>query len=136
MVLEYYGINKSEKELVRLTKCTKSDGTTARDIILAAKKLGMNGSIKDYSTLEDIEAELKKRIPVIVDWFSHDEGHYSVIIGLDKGNIYMQDPELGHLRKMKRKAFMTVWFDFDVEYIKSRKDIIIRRMIIIQPRKK
>ena len=136
MVLEYYGIDKSEKELVRLTNCTKSLGTTAKNIVNSAKKLGMKASFKDYSTINDIEVKLKKRIPVIVDWFSHDEGHYSVIVGFDKENIYMQDPELGHIRMMKRKTFMTVWFDFDGEFLKSRKDLIIRRMIIVQPKKK
>ncbi|MGV8171126.1 MAG: cysteine peptidase family C39 domain-containing protein [Candidatus Woesearchaeota archaeon] len=132
MVLEYYGIHKSEKELVKLTKCTKSRGTNAENIILAAKKSGLSGSIKDYSTFNDIISLLKKDIPVIVDWFSHDEGHYSVVVGLDENNIYLQDPELGHIRALTRKNFMTVWFDFDEEYIKSKKDIILRRIIIIK----
>ena len=40
------------------------------------------------------------------------DGHYSVVCGLDDKNIYLQDPEIGSMRKLDREDFMTVWFDF------------------------
>jgi predicted double-glycine peptidase len=97
----------------------------------AARLYGFKTSLKDRASFQDIKTNLDKKIPVIVDWFSTDEGHYSVVVGLDKKNIYLQDPELGHLRTMDRTTFFRVWFDFDTEFIKTKNDLILRRMIVI-----
>ena len=132
MVLEYYGVNKSEKELARLCKHKISKGVSAENILKAAKKLGMKGFIKDFSEISDIKKYvIGKKIPVIVDWFSVDEGHYSVVIGIDKKNIYLQDPELGRIRTLGIGSFKRVWFDFLGDFLRSKNDIIIRRMIVI-----
>jgi predicted double-glycine peptidase len=133
IVLEYYGIHKTEKELVKLTGCTKKTGTSAKGILDAAKKCGLKGNTKDNTTLKDIKSYLTKKIPVIVDWFSEDEGHYSVVVGLDKKKIYLQDPERGHLKTIPIETFMRIWFDFSGEYLKSKKDLILRRLIIVYP---
>jgi len=74
---------------------------------------------------------LERKIPVIVDWFSVDEGHYSAVVGINNKNIYLQDPELGKVRKLKINDFKRIWFDFPGEFLRSKKDIIIRRLIII-----
>ena len=80
-----------------------------------------------------------KKIPVIVNWISRGrvdypesetpDGHYSVVVGLDQNNIYLQDPELGHLRTLSRYDFMWVWFDFAGDYITSWDDL--RQLIAI-----
>ena len=131
MVLSYFGVEKSEMSLVRLSKCSKDKGATAENLLKAAKKLGFKGFIKDYSDFKDVKRFLKKKIPVIVDWFSVDEGHYSVVVRVDGKKIYLQDPELGRLKIMKLKEFKTVWFDFPGPFLKSEKDLIIRSMIVI-----
>lgn len=132
MVTCYYGIKKSEKELVKLCGCKPSKGVGAKGLINAAKKLGLEGFIKDFSEIKDIKYYVhQKEIPVIVDWFSHDEGHYSVVADIDKENIYIQDPGLGYLRAMKIKQFKRVWFDFSGGFLKSKDDIILRRIIVI-----
>ena len=79
-------------------------------------------------------------MPVIVDWFTRGrcdygesevaDGHYSVVIGLDDEYIYLQDPEIGGERKIKRNDFMKVWFDFAGEYIDPN-ELIIRQIIAI-----
>ena len=51
-------------------------------------------------------------------------------MGLDDKFIYLQDPELGAMRKINRGDFMRVWFDFEGEYLKSN-ELIIRQIIII-----
>ena len=135
IVLEYYGISKSEKELVRMTRCTKRDGTKAKNIVLAARKLGLNAYMRDNSSISKISALLKKGIPTIVDWFSDDEGHYSVVVGIDNKQIYLQDPELGRVKKIDRKTFMRVWFDFEDEYLKNSKGLILRRIVVIYNKK-
>ena len=76
-----------------------------------------------------------------MDWFtqgrkdypeeiSSADGHYSVVCGLNDDYIFLQDPEIGGIRKMKRDVFKRVWFDFKGEYIKPD-ELIIRQIIAI-----
>jgi len=132
MVLEYYGIEKTEAELAAMAGYISAIGTKSEGLIKAAKDLGLNAFQKDLSEIKDLEEYVvDKNIPVIVDWFSTDEGHYSVIVAIDDINIYMQDPELGNLRTLEIETFKRVWFDFTGDYLKSKDDIIIRRMIVV-----
>jgi len=140
IVLGYYGINLSEKKLVRLTRTTRKIGTDDKGIASVAQFLGFKVGIKDKSTFDDIEKWLKRGIPVIVNWFTRGradysnsevaDGHYSVVVGLDDKHIYLQDPEIGELRKIKKDDFMKVWFDFMGEYLKPN-ELIIRQLIAI-----
>lgn len=133
MVLSYYGVNKTERQLVRLTGCTRKLGVEAEQIVKATRKLGLKASIIDNASFADIKKYVKKKkIPVIVDWFSIDDGHYSVVVDITKDNIFIIDPELGYVRAMRLKKFFRVWFDFPGEYIKTKNDIIIRRLIIVE----
>ncbi|MBI3337360.1 MAG: C39 family peptidase [Candidatus Staskawiczbacteria bacterium] len=140
ILLSYYGLNKTEKELAKLCRTKKDLGTSNEGIKNAAEKLGFKVKIKTESSFKDIEIWLKKGVPVIVDWFTRGradyndsevaDGHYSVVAGLDGKFIYLQDPELGKIRKIKREDFMIVWFDFKGQYIKSD-ELIIKEIIAI-----
>jgi ABC-type bacteriocin/lantibiotic exporter with double-glycine peptidase domain len=140
IVLDYYGIEKSEKELAKLCKVDKDLGTDDKSIKRVAEKLGFKVIIKNNSSFKDIEKRLDKKVPVIVDWFTKGrqdysesevaDGHYSVVAGLDEKFIYLQDPEIGKIRKLKRDDFVTVWFDFRGKYIKP-KELIVRQIIAI-----
>jgi ABC-type bacteriocin/lantibiotic exporter with double-glycine peptidase domain len=140
IVLDYYGIVKSEKELIKLCKIKKGLGWDDKDIKKVAEKLGLKVAIKNNSSFKDIENWLKKDVPVIVDWFTRGrndyseaetaDGHYSVVAGLGDKFIYLQDPEIGKIRKIKRDDFMRVWFDFSGEYIKAE-ELIVRQIIAI-----
>lgn len=139
IVLGYYGVDKSERELAMLTNTTEI-GTNAENIKHAAESLGFSVMTKNESNFFDIESWLEKKVPVIVNWFTRGrsdysdsevaDGHYSVVAGLDAENIYLQDPEIGKLRKLKREDFMKVWFDFTGEAIKQD-ELIIRQLIAI-----
>ena len=132
MVFSYYGIEKSEMELAKLFNSIKEKGTSAQGLIDAANKLGFKAEIKDNCSFEDIKKYLSRKIPVIVDWFLNDEGHYSIIVGIDQENIYLQDPNLGHLRAMKLETFYRVWFDFPKNFLRDKDDLILRRIIVIE----
>lgn len=141
MILDYYGVDKSEKELAKL--CGRDSGLGVNDAAIKriAEKFGFGVKIKNKSSFADIEKWLKKEVPIIVDWFSGGradygdsemaDGHYSVAVGLDKKSIYLQDPETGGLRVIARSDFMRVWFDFKKERITSWKDMIIRQIIAV-----
>lgn len=140
IVLDYYGLVKSEQELAELTGTTSGLGTDEKGIARVAESLEFKVVIKNESDFSDIGEWLTKGVPVIVDWFTRGredyppsemaDGHYSVVVGLDDGFIYLQDPEIGGLREIARDDFMKVWFDFSGEYIKAD-EIIIRQFIAI-----
>lgn len=140
MVLAYYGVERTEEELAELCKTDPDLGTSAENIQEATESLGFTVKIKNNSTFEDIQAWLDKKVPVIVNWFTRGridypesdvpDGHLSVVVGLDEQYIYLQDPELGKLRKIPRDDFMKVWFDFKGEYINPN-ELIIRQIIAI-----
>jgi len=134
MILAYYGVEKTERELTRLCHCTPAHGTRAEAILRVAKELGFRGTIKDNSSLKDIRRYVRKNVPVIIDWFSQTDGHYSVVVGIDEENIYLQDPHLGHMRAIELPVFKRIWFDFPGPYLRSRNDLILRRLIIITPK--
>ncbi|MEK7574900.1 MAG: C39 family peptidase [Patescibacteria group bacterium] len=140
IVLDYYGLIKAEQELAELTGVTADMGTDDKNIIRVAESFGFKTVVKNESDFSDIESWLAKGVPVIVNWFTKGrsdypdsvvaEGHYSVAVGLDDENVYLQDPEIGALRVFTRRDFMRVWFDFRGEYIKPE-ELIVRQLIAI-----
>jgi predicted double-glycine peptidase len=140
IVLNYYGVEKSEKELAKLAGTNKQWGTSAKGLVKAARYLGFKMIVKDNCTFRDIEKWLKKGIPPIVNWMTRGRmdysdvnvpaGHYSPVCGLDDKYVYLQDPELGKIRKLVREDFWQVWFDFPGRTI-TRHNIIIRRIIVV-----
>lgn len=141
MVLKFYGIRKSEKELARLAGTTREAGTDAKQIWRVLRRFGFRARIKNNSTFSDIKKYLNTDIPVIVDWFTRGrkdyldsaiaDGHYSIVVGLDAKFIYLQDPEIGKLRKLKREDFLRVWFDFTGEFLRSNKQVYLRQTIAV-----
>jgi predicted double-glycine peptidase len=141
MVLAYYGVEKTEEELAKLCGTDPELGTSEEGIKRAAESLGFKVEVKNNSTFDDIRSWLDKKVPVIVNWFTRGridypdsevpDGHLSVVVGLDDEYIYLQDPEIGKLRKITRDDFMKVWFDFTGEYINSWTEMIIRQIIAI-----
>ena len=140
IVLDYYAFDKTEKELAKIAGWKKGLGIDDKGIKKAAERLGFKVVIRNNSSFKDIQKWLDREVPVIVNWFSRGrndysesemaDGHYSVAVGLDDKFIYLQDPEIGKLRKIKRGDFMRVWFDFKNEYVKP-KELIVRQIIAI-----
>ncbi len=140
MIFDYYGIEKSETEIAKLCGATEDLGTDDKGIKQAAESLGFKVEINNNSMFEDIQYWLNKKVPIILNWFTRGradyddsqvaDGHYSVVVGLDDKYIYIQDPEIGKLRKIDRDDFMKVWFDFTGKYI-DPKELIIRQLIAI-----
>ena len=141
MVLDYYGIDKSEEEVALACNRDSSLGTDDASIKKVAESYGLKVEIENNSSFESIQKWLDKQVPVIVNWFTRGridygvedvpDGHYSVVVGLDDEYIYLQDPEIGRLRKLSRDDFLRVWFDFKSDHITSWDDMIIRQLIAV-----
>lgn len=140
IVSEYYGVELTEKRLAELSGWNESLGVDAAGIAKAAKELGFKVKVKNNSDFGDVKYWLNARVPVIVNWFTRGrsdyqdsevaDGHYSVVAGLDDDFMYLQDPEIGRIRKIRKRDFLRVWFDFKGECIKPG-ELIIRQLIAI-----
>ena len=141
MVLDYYGVSVSEAKLAKIAGATREKGTPIKGLIKAAKYFGFQVFLKEKSTPSDLRYFIKRKIPVIVDWFFEDEGHYSVVVDVDQKNIVLMDPTLRKIliyirrRKFSIEKFLRVWFDFPGNYIKTPKDLVLRLMLVVIPLK-
>lgn len=134
MVLGYYGISVSEKILARESGCTFEEGTSVAGLRKAAKIHGCKTEVVDDGTIEMVRDWVEHmKIPVIVHWFSHDTGHYSVVVRVTSTHITLMDPEIGKRRTVTHAVFLQVWFGFRYSHIRSNTDLIIRRSIIVLP---
>lgn len=139
MVLDYYGIERTESEIAFMANKDDDLGISDQDIKRVLESFDLKVEVKNFASFEDIQDALDKDAPIIVDWMTrgradYDEddladGHYSVVVGLDEENIYLQDPEVGRLRKFLKKDFIRVWFDFTSDHLEKWEDLVIRQMI-------
>ncbi|MDP3997785.1 MAG: C39 family peptidase [Candidatus Andersenbacteria bacterium] len=141
MVLDYYGVAKSEEELARLCGRDPEIGIDDAAIRQTAETYGFTVTIQNEASFDDIQHWLDKKVPVIVNWFTRGrsdygdsevpDGHYSVVVGLDDQKIYLQDPEIGKMRAITRADFLRVWFDFKTNQITTWEDMIIQQLIAV-----
>ena len=144
MVMDYWGTSHDEEEIAIACRRDPDLGTDDVSLKTAAESYGFEVDSKNDASFNTVSGWLDKGVPPIVNWFTcgrpdhgNDEvadGHYSVVVGLDKANIYLQDPEIGGMRTLDRDDFMRVWFDFRTAFISGWDDMIIRQMIAVYPK--
>ena len=112
-VLLYFGIDASEEELKGPVGWTAEAGSSLRGLAQAAEGYGLAAEIRTSATLEDLAAALDAGNPIIVAWFSTDDGHFSVVESITpEGEVNMLDVETGQNRLMPVDEFERTWFDF------------------------
>ena len=131
IAMEPLGVKMPVKTLAKMCGATADGGVAGERLLATAKKLGLNGFIKDRATIEELRRFLQRGMRVIVSWFSIDEGHYSVVLGLGRKYITLTDTEYGKKRKMKIEVFQRVWFDFPGEYIRNPKNLALRSCLVL-----
>ena len=144
IVMGYFGTNISEAEIAKACRSDRVTGTTGLNLVRGARRLGFAAEMFDRSSLRAIELWLRRRVPVIVDWMSTVTagrsrtamacGHYSVVYAIDQDSITLADPAFGRERRLPRRAFVNVWFDFKQTVPRRNDDLVIRRMIVVVPR--
>ena len=123
-VLRHWGRNVAEEELMELMGTNSDVGTHPENIVRGARALGFQAEMKENTTVDELQAFTSSGSPVITlgqvwrssqgkavsvedDW---DSGHYIVVLGADRENVYFQDP---YLRMGKgfapRKHFEAHW---------------------------
>jgi predicted double-glycine peptidase len=126
-VLNYYGLYEDSEIALANELATSIDwGTDPINIIKVASKYGLKTHEFKNMTMKQLEGFIKSGVPVIVayqawsdselDWSAcWEDGHYSVVVGHDKGNIYFEDPSLGagEVGFIPRAEFIDRWHDVD-----------------------
>lgn len=136
MVLNKYGLEKSEKELEQLIEVGKSgaEGNQIRD---AAKKLGFKAEWKQLSLKEAINL-LEKDIPIIADcksWNYPGKFHWVVLEDIDLKNnkVEIADPNTkGNKRSISLKELDERW---KTKHMHTHKDLT-RAGVVIYPTEK
>lgn len=129
ILLSYFGIKKSEEEIAALCKTTEEHGTHPSDLKKAVRKLGFSVIARQYGYYKILDGYINKRkIPVLVDWWKVDDGHYSVICGLNRKFVWIIDPRIDRTRiiKMSWVTFQRVWRDHEGNVLRSKKDEYLR----------
>lgn len=131
ILIDYFGIKKSESALARICKTTHKSGTHPWDLVSAVRGLGLeteNGEIGNWKLLNNYIN--KKKVPVFVDWFKIDDGHYSVVCGLNKRFIWIADPAEGKIIRMLWRTFRRIWFDFEGDVLNKKRDLSLRWWLV------
>jgi len=123
-VLRYWGREVEESRLAKLLKTTSAVGTYPEAIAGGARSLGFWAEAKDGLTLDEVRRFTAKGHPMIAlaqVWRSQktaresvedewDSGHYIVVLGVDRNNVYFQDPYVLMSKAfVPRKVFEAHW---------------------------
>lgn len=124
--LAYWGIPQREDRLAARLRSTPENGTHPEDILRVAREFGLTADLREGLALADLEAGLAAGATVIVDlqaWRERtdlswtetwDDGHYMVLLGLDAGSLYFEDPSLLGVRGViPRAEFLDRWHDYE-----------------------
>lgn len=112
MILEYYGIKKSERDLRILLKTTPRFGTLWEEAEKEIRNIGFELKHKRHTSYEELTNLVKSEIPVIasVDIESEDEnvGHVGVVVAIENDTIVFHDPGKG-IVTLNRDRFLELW---------------------------
>lgn len=113
-ILAYYGMHQSEEEVAQLIGATHENGCDPIDIIEGAKKAGFEVEYKQHSDLQELKKLVQNGTPVIVQWYSPEEGgQYSVLFGYENNVLFITNPFTGHVRKINEVEFIERWYEIN-----------------------
>jgi predicted double-glycine peptidase len=125
-VLAYYGIEASEAELATATGTTSADGAPPEAIARAARDHGLTVAIREGVSIAELRREVRAKRPVIVDiqawantprsnWQNDwEDGHYVVVIAVDRDRVVFEDPSiLGGRGYLRFEELLQRWHDED-----------------------
>ena len=133
-VMLTFGTDVSEDQLKPLVGWSAEEGSSWEGLAAAAAALGFDVDARAGARLADLVHMVGEHgLPVLVGWFSGDDGHFSVVKSIDEQQVTLMDVELGGDRMMPLDQFERVWFDFDGETA-EHEGLVDRGMMVITPR--
>lgn len=139
-VLMYWGDEYLESDLMQRLRTSPESGTDPVDMVRGARELGYAAEMREGLSLQDLERSVAEGVPVIIacqawpdappgrDWSEvWDTGHYMVVLGTDRENVYFEDPSLlGSRGVLPREEFEARWHDQDGDRKYVRLGIFVR----------
>ena len=137
MVLKYFNIKHSYKEIATVSKYKEEEGLSNTDIVYTLKKFDLNVKEKINTQWSDLARYNKKNNVIILSWMLDGYiGHVSVLEKITKSHIYLADPHTGTTKKIKKIVFMRLWMDYDdMWYPVKNTDIQLRWMCVASKKK-
>ncbi len=114
ILLSHFGKQYTEDQLAKLGSSTLEKGTSQEGMVQAVKKIDGYVFVKENGTIDELKYFLEKeKLPVIINWFHEDEGHYSVVVSITDKNVILVDPMTNEPERwLSRSIFPKIWFDF------------------------
>lgn len=126
-----------ESSLYPLLKTTPADGTEPAALAAGARSLGLKAELRENMTLDGLGSALKKGETVILDlqawrtpgstvaWAATwEDGHYVVLVGMDKTYLYVMDPSTpASYAYLPVAEFLDRWHDYENRRGKRREYI-------------
>lgn len=135
LALKILGVRKSLKELMTLCK-TNGNGTSTKNMISAANKLGLSVEVVEYANLHHLQSALKypqnEPRAVLVSYLYDldekdrphpDSGHWAVVASYlsSKSRIVLLDSSSGQKKSYAWDNFRERWMDYDLKRKKLTK---------------
>jgi predicted double-glycine peptidase len=128
-VMNYYGVEVDRDELMQTLGTTEESGTPPRAMIAAAQHYGFEVKSGTQWSLNQVKQYVDTGTPVIVllqawadrymtldDWRrGWDNGHYAIIIGLNKDVLLFEDPATIRRTWLREREFLARWHDMDAD---------------------
>ncbi|MEK6800469.1 MAG: C39 family peptidase [Nanoarchaeota archaeon] len=132
IVMHYHGSEYSERTIAVLANSSRTEGTPPSNLVNAARTLGFSSRFRTGCSIRDLEEQIEKERPAIIGWLPPyiGEGHYSVVIGFDRRNLFYIDPFFGETLKMSKKEVLQNWYDFTSSSPPKNKSEYIHKEII------
>jgi len=133
--LQILGIRKSLEHLMELCKTTRN-GTSTKNLIAAANKLGLSVEIVEYASLHHLQSALRypsNQIRAVLVSYLYDlderdnphpdSGHWAVVSSYmaSRSRIVLLDSASGQKKSYDWTEFRTRWMDYDLKRKKLHK---------------
>lgn len=137
MVLKYFNIKHSYKEITTVSNYKAEEGLSNTDIVNTLKKFDLNVKEKTNTRWSDLVRYNTKNNVIILSWMLDGYiGHVGVLEKIAKNHIYIADPHTGTIKKIQKIVFMRLWMDYDdMWYPAKNTDIQLRWMCIVSKKK-
>ncbi|MBI5037538.1 MAG: C39 family peptidase [Candidatus Kerfeldbacteria bacterium] len=115
MILRHFKKNISEASLSRRLKTNRAIGTHPRAIITFLRRAGLYVYLNESSTMAELAFLISKKYPVIVLYREpvDNEGHYAIVVEINRRIITLHDPWHGRHFKISPRSFNARWQTFE-----------------------
>jgi ABC-type bacteriocin/lantibiotic exporter with double-glycine peptidase domain len=137
MVLNYFDVPHTVKEITKVTDYKKEGGMCNLQLVKAILNFGLKVKKRTNVSWEELTKENTEESVIIVSWMLEGYiGHISVVEKVTETHIFLAEPTTGKVLKLERIKFLRLWWDFeaqgrDIWYPETKSDIQLRFMIVV-----